>query len=158
YWLAANLAALRPLLIAVDDAHWADEPSLRWLTYLAARLEGLPIGILVALRPVEPTSTATPLLALRTEAPTVVRPGLLTEGGVSALVRATIGQSASDELCAAVRTATGGNPLYLTELLRAVELENRPLAELDLPGLIVGGREAIARRVIARVRGVDPQA
>ena len=38
YWLVVNLAASRPLLIAVDDAHWADEPSLRWLAYLAPRL------------------------------------------------------------------------------------------------------------------------
>ena len=37
YWLAANLAARRPVLIAVDDAHWADEPSLRWVAYLARR-------------------------------------------------------------------------------------------------------------------------
>ena len=44
YWLVANLAASRPLLIAVDDAHWADEPSLRWLAYLAPRLEGLRPG------------------------------------------------------------------------------------------------------------------
>jgi hypothetical protein len=40
YWLAANLAAQRPLLIAVDDAHWADEPSLRWLAYLARGSRG----------------------------------------------------------------------------------------------------------------------
>src|SRR5262249_9077726 len=38
YWLSANLAGLRPLLLAVDDAHWGDEPSLRWLAYLAPRL------------------------------------------------------------------------------------------------------------------------
>jgi predicted ATPase len=31
YWLAANIAVARPLVIAVDDAHWADLPSLRWL-------------------------------------------------------------------------------------------------------------------------------
>ena len=41
YWLAANLSAARPLLLAIDDAHWADESSLRWLTYLARRLDGL---------------------------------------------------------------------------------------------------------------------
>ena len=40
YWLTANLSATLPLLLVVDDAHWADEPSLRWLTYLARRLEG----------------------------------------------------------------------------------------------------------------------
>jgi hypothetical protein len=51
YWLVVNLAASRPLLIAVDDdAHWADEPSLRWLAYLAPRLEGLAAGMLVASR------------------------------------------------------------------------------------------------------------
>src|ERR671933_31922 len=38
YWLAANLATARPLLIAVDDAHWADVPSLRCLAYLAPRV------------------------------------------------------------------------------------------------------------------------
>jgi len=50
YWLVANLAANRPLLIAVDDAHWADKPSLRWLAYLAPRLDGLAAGMLVRYR------------------------------------------------------------------------------------------------------------
>ena len=36
YWLVVNLAARRPLLIAVDDTQWADEPSLRWLAYLGS--------------------------------------------------------------------------------------------------------------------------
>jgi hypothetical protein len=31
YWLAAELAASHPLLLTIDDAHWADPPSLRWL-------------------------------------------------------------------------------------------------------------------------------
>ena len=33
YWLVVNLAAGRPVLLAVDDAHWADEASLRWLAW-----------------------------------------------------------------------------------------------------------------------------
>ena len=41
YWVAANLTARGPVLIAVDDAHWSDEASLRWLAYLAPRIEGL---------------------------------------------------------------------------------------------------------------------
>jgi hypothetical protein len=40
YWLCANLAARRPVLLAVDDAHWCDESSLRFLAYLQRRLEG----------------------------------------------------------------------------------------------------------------------
>ena len=54
--------------------------------------------------------------------------------------------------------ASGGNPLYLTELLRAVELEDRPLAELDPAELLAGGREGVARRVLAGVRGLDRRA
>src|SRR6185369_12389932 len=48
YWLAANLSAARPLLLAIDDAHWADESSLRWLPYLARRLDGLNLVLLLA--------------------------------------------------------------------------------------------------------------
>src|SRR4051812_16812809 len=52
YWLTARLAERTPLLLAVDDAHWADEPSLRYLIYLAGRLADQPIAALVATRPV----------------------------------------------------------------------------------------------------------
>ena len=88
YWLVANLAVIRPLLIAVDDAQWADEPSLRWLAYLAPRLEGLAAGMLVAVRQGDPAVMAAPLLAVRAEA-AVVRPALLSQAGVGAMVRAT---------------------------------------------------------------------
>src|SRR5215468_8373277 len=41
YWLAANVALQQPTLLAIDDLHWADTPSLRWLLYLTRRLEGV---------------------------------------------------------------------------------------------------------------------
>src|SRR5262249_24925294 len=41
YWLTANVASVRPLLLAVDDVHWCDLLSLRWLAYLLPRMEGL---------------------------------------------------------------------------------------------------------------------
>src|SRR5262245_40606524 len=148
YWLAANLAALRPLLLAVDDAHWADEPSLRWLAYLAHRLEGLPLGLLVTLRPGDATAMNPALLALRAETTTIVRPALLSKDASDALVRLTLGDTASQALCAALWEASGGNPLYLTELLRAIELDDRPPAERDPAALLAGGREGIARRVV----------
>src|SRR6516164_2737181 len=158
YWLVTNLAASQPLLIAIDDAHWADEPSLRWLAYLAPRLEGLAAGLLVALRPGDPASMGAPLLAVRAEAAAVLCPALLSDRAVSAMVRAAAGSGASDELCAAVYAASGGNPLYLTELLRAAELSGRPLAALEPAELLAGGLEAIARQVITRVQGLGPGA
>jgi DNA-binding CsgD family transcriptional regulator len=158
YWLVVNLAVSRPLLIAVDDAHWADEPSLRWLAYLAPRLEGLAAGMLVALRQGDPAVMGAPLLAVRAEAAAVLRPALLSEEAVTAVVRAAAGGEANDELCAAVYLACGGNPLYLTELLRAADLSGRPLAALEPAGLLAGGLEGIARQVITRVRGLGPGA
>ena len=158
YWLVANLAAGRPLLIAVDDAHWADEPSLRWLAYLAPRLEGLAAGLLVALRQGDPAVMGAPLLAVRAEASAVLRPALLSEEAVSAVVRAAADGAASNELCAAVYAACGGNPLYLTELLRAAGRDGRPLAALGPGELLAGGLEGIARAVIARVQGLGAEA
>ena len=158
YWLVVNLAAARPLLIAVDDAHWADEPSLRWLAYLAPRLDGLAAGMLVTMRQDDPAGMSAPLLAVRAAAPTVVRPALLSEEAVSAMVRSAAGAGVSDELCSAVYAASGGNPLYLAELLRAAELSGRPLAALEPAELLAGGLEGIARQVITRVNSVGPGA
>jgi tetratricopeptide (TPR) repeat protein len=157
YWLAVNVAARRPLLLTVDDAHWADEPSLRWLAYLAPRLEGLAIALIVALRPSEPVSASASLLAVRAEA-SVIRPRLLSEAAVGAVVRAAVGDGATDELCAAVWAASGGNPFYVTELLRALELDQRSPAGLDPMAALAGGREAIAPRVLAILRAVHPRA
>jgi len=157
YWLVVNLAASRPLLIAVDDAHWADEPSLRWLAYLAPRLEGLAAGVMVALRQDDPAGMSAPLLAVRTAA-AALRPALLSEEAVSAAVNAAADCEAGAELCAAVYAACGGNPLYLTELLRAAEFSGRPLAALKPAELLAGGLEGIAPQVITRVRGLGPGA
>src|SRR5690242_3650630 len=158
YWLVVNLAARGPLLIAVDDAHWADEASLRWLAYLARRLDGLAAGMLVALRPGDPAVQGAPLLAVCAEAAAVLRPALLSERAVSAVVRAADGGEAGDELCAAVYAACGGNPLYLDELLRAADRGGRPLATLEPTELLAGGLDGIARQVIIRVRGLGPDA
>ncbi|HEV2058223.1 MAG TPA: ATP-binding protein [Solirubrobacteraceae bacterium] len=55
YWLTANLAGRAPVLLVVDDAHWADEPSLRFLAYLARRVESLPVTLLIGSRNDEDT-------------------------------------------------------------------------------------------------------
>ena len=154
----APIGGRPPVLITVDDAHWADEPSLRWLAYLAPRLEGLDLSLVIALRSDEPVLTGAPLLALRAEAAMAVRPALLSDGATNAIVRAATRGKASDALCTAVWKASGGNPLYLTELLRAIELDDPARADVDPDELLVAGVEGIARRVVARVRGLDPRA
>ena len=84
YWLAANLAARHPTAIVVDDLHWADAPTLRWLTYLARRLEGLPVLVVLGLRPPE-QSVETDLLTELIADPTalVIRPNALSVSAVA---------------------------------------------------------------------------
>jgi predicted ATPase len=42
YWLINNLAVERPVVLSIDDLHWSDTESLRFLAYLAPRLDGRP--------------------------------------------------------------------------------------------------------------------
>ena len=53
YWLCSNLSETSPLLLVVDDAHWADAPSLRFMHYLARRMGGLNAALLVGTRPTD---------------------------------------------------------------------------------------------------------
>ncbi|MBV8916237.1 MAG: AAA family ATPase [Acetobacteraceae bacterium] len=159
YWLVANLSAGRPLLLAVDDAHWADDPSLRWLAYLARRLEGLRVVLLVAFRHQEPARANASLLALRAEPATVLQPALLSRRAVTQLVRAVMGDAADNQIGETMWAASGGNPLYLAELLRGFEPgAPRVMGERSPPEPMPGGLAAIGRRVIARVRSLDPAA
>ena len=67
YWLVANLAAERPVMLQIDDAHWADASTLRFLLYLRARLDGLALLVLIAARPGEPGVDATLLAQITSE-------------------------------------------------------------------------------------------
>src|SRR5439155_111846 len=77
YWLVANLCERSPVLLAVDDLHWADPASARWLVYLARRLGDLPAVLVAAIRSPEPGIDPTVPAALASEPVTRVlrRPG-----------------------------------------------------------------------------------
>jgi AAA ATPase domain len=120
YWLCLNLAGRAPLLVAVDDVQWADGPSLAWLGYLGHRAAELPVLVVVSVREGDPAAAAPPVAAV-VDAPGVHRVGLrpLTAEGVTALVRTDLGWAASAGFCAACGQLSGGNPLYVRELLAA---------------------------------------
>ncbi|HEV2811613.1 MAG TPA: ATP-binding protein, partial [Solirubrobacteraceae bacterium] len=114
YWLALNLADDGPLLVAVDDLHWCDRPSLRFLAYLVHRLEGVAILVVGALRPSEAGADAALLAELAGDRlTTLLQPRPLSDEAVPALVSARLGADADAAFVAACATATGGNPLLL---------------------------------------------
>ena len=150
YWLAANTAARQPLLIAVDDAHWADMPSVRWLAYLAVRVEDLPVLVLATVRP--PRAGAhSGSLATIARVGTALRPSSLSPQASATVVRAAIGPDATADFCDACRVATGGNPFLLGSLAR--ELAKRGVVPDDVVALRVRGTRAatISHAIVARL-------
>ena len=124
FWVALNLAAERPLVLAIDDLHWCDRPSLRFVAYLARRLEGQPILVAATVRTGEPGTDVALLGEIAHDPSTVaVRPVPLSADAVRALVRERLGAEADEPFCAACHAATGGNPLFLRQLLTALEAD-----------------------------------
>ena len=113
YWLAVDLAAERPLLLVVDDAQWADAPSLEALLHLAARIADSGCGLLLARRTGEPGAERLDELASQ-PATIRIQPRPLSSDGVAALV----GDRASGHLAARLHELTGGNPLLVREAMR----------------------------------------
>ncbi len=150
YWLTANLAATQPVLLAVDDAHWADKPSLRWLAYLAVRLEGLPVLLVTTVRPGEPGTPSGPMSAIA-RAARVIQPSALSREATGMLVRATLGADASHDLCESCHEATGGNPFLLRSLI--VELRDRgELCDHETADAVTEiHSDAISRATLARL-------
>lgn len=156
YWLAANLAGRGPLLLSVDDAHWADRSSLRWLLYAAPRIAELPLGLVIATRACEPGAEQGLLDALMLDdSATVMELQPLSAAGVSALVAPSLARTVQSGFEAACHHSTGGNPLLVNELLRELVAEGatRTAEELDDLGI-----EAIARNVRRRLRGLGHDA
>jgi DNA-binding CsgD family transcriptional regulator len=116
YWLTSNLAEAQPTLLAVDDAHWSDSPSLRFFRFLVPRLADLPVTLAVAARPAEGDAELLPGL-LADPAGSLIRPRELSGVAVAELVRGELSADAHDEFCVACHAVSGGNPFMLRELL-----------------------------------------
>jgi DNA-binding CsgD family transcriptional regulator len=152
YWLTANFASRRPTLLVVDDLHWSDEPSLRWLHYLSRRLEGLPVLLLIGTRP--PEQANLPALVeelLADPAGVVMRPGGLGQKSAAALARERLGGEPAAAFAAALETGSGGNPLYLVALLDAVWQQGLAPTEEHSPQVLELGPRAVSFGVSTRL-------
>ena len=156
FWLTAELGERGPVALLVDDAHWADPESLRFLLHLARRLEGLPVLLAVATRPLSDGDRLLRRLAASADA-VVLCPLPLSAAASEEIVR--VGrQRADDEICRICHARAGGNPFYLRELasgLRAERLERGPAAA---DRLARWSPERVTRYVGARVAAVPPAA
>jgi DNA-binding NarL/FixJ family response regulator len=151
FWLAANLAAERPLALVVDDGQWADRASMRWLVHLARRLDGVPIVVVLATRQGPGAWAPAELAALGEAAATVLRPMPLDETATTDLVLSRLGRGAGAQICHECYVSTGGNPFLLESLLAA--LRSAPTGPGEDAAAVVRriGPEPVARAVLRRI-------
>ncbi len=155
FWLVLNLVEHGPLVIVVDDAHWADDPSLRFLLRIAGRVDEIPVLVLVATRSDGESADRPALTRLLTHrAATHLVPDPLSEPGVGALMARLTGRHVDDELRQASWRATRGNPFFVTEL--GSELAKRSPDRTDAQEVESFIPERVGRYVQDRLAGADP--
>jgi DNA-binding CsgD family transcriptional regulator len=159
YWLTANAAADAPLLLTVDDLHWCDAPSLRWLAYLLPRMEDVDVSIVVGLRPAEP-GEAPALLAQIVADPlaTIIQPAPLSTAATAQLVRESVSPDADDAFCEACHDLTGGNPQLLRELRHWIVAEGVEPTEGNIDRLGEVAALAGSRALATRLARLSPDA
>ena len=151
YWLLANLSQRGPLLLLIDDLHWADAQTARWLVYLSTRIADLPVLVLAAARPAEPGAAEIVDGIADLPDPVTLSLDPLGVGAVGELLRSHFHRAGEEPFVLACLKATGGNPFFLRELLRAAtadDLEPSAANAHLVPDL---GSKEIARSILVRL-------
>jgi DNA-binding CsgD family transcriptional regulator len=140
--LLGRVTRERPLVVVVDDAHWADPSSLLLLQHVARSAAARRLLVMVNVRDTEPLHDVLAGGLLREPATTEVELGGLAAPDVGAQLAALLGGPPADTEVERVHARTGGNPFYVGELGRA--LADGRAADALVP---VGVREVIGGRL-----------
>jgi DNA-binding CsgD family transcriptional regulator len=152
YRLLVNLAETVPVVMLIDDAQWADSASLRFLGFLARRMDSVAVTVIVASR--SGFREGSELLddLLTASDTTVLEPKGLSESAVAELVRRSLGRDADEEFCAACHAVTAGNPLFVRELLRVLAANGTYPGATAVASVWAAAPDAVRRHVAARLR------
>ncbi|MEV6319051.1 AAA family ATPase [Streptomyces sp. NPDC051776] len=158
YWLTADICETQPIAIMVDDLHWADSDSLKFLSYLMPRLEDIQACVVGTLRPFQANDQPNALDQIVTAPSSVtVFPSKLSAEASASLIISEFEKSGSPEpedegFLSACWSATGGNPLLLKELTEALTAEHVEPTAANIPEVHALGPRAVARRVAIWMR------
>ena len=152
YWLCFNLAANRALLIAIDDGHWADAASLRFVSFLATRLEGLRAAVLLAQRPGERDAGDGLLASIQAEPyAELLRPAELSERASAQLIGELFDGVAEPAFCHACFEAAGGNPFYLRALVDGLRADGIRPESQNAQGIAAQVPHTVVRALMLRL-------
>ncbi|QUQ62475.1 ATP-binding protein [Kutzneria sp. CA-103260] len=127
--LLTAMSEQRPVLLVVDDLQWGDQPSLRWLGYLAKRLGGVRATVVVTVREGDPLSERPLVRAVANGARTTLRPGPLSLASTRLMVAEEFGEPGEEEFVQACQEVSDGNPMFLMSVLLGMAVSGyRPIA------------------------------
>jgi hypothetical protein len=150
-------AAVRPLVLVLDDLHWADMSSLRLLLFLARQLHDGSALVIGTYRDADLTLGEHPARALLAEL--AGQAGLLQLAGltvadVGRLLTAVCGERPPDALAAEVHERTGGNPFFVQQTARLLAAQGAPLDRASVTGVPRAAGDVLARRLARLPRDV----
>lgn len=158
YWATAALAERRPLLLAIDDAHWADAGSLDYVGFMLPRLEELPVALVITSRTDEPNPPEGLGRVLTDPSIRHLKPAPLSAEATTTLLSHELGHQPEQSFATACHEVSGGNPFLLSELVRTLVQQ----------GIEPGGRqvelvreqapERISQMVLRRLRQLSSEA
>ncbi len=141
--LLEALAKTRPVVLTLDDLHWADDSSLEAVAHLLRHPPKAPLVLALAFRP----APVRPLLSGALH--TAERDGTVTERPLAALSReeseALLGEGMPGPVRSAIFDEGGGNPFFLEQLAREHAAGRRGAAALDGPPAAPGVPRAVLR-------------
>ena len=150
FWLLANLAERQPLLLSLDDLHWSDAASLRFLEFIAPRLDELAIAVVAAVRPREPGPHSDLTARLATQAEVIsLRP--LSVESAGALLEEGLGSHVDSAFATGCHRITAGNPLFLDELIGELRRQGIEPVEAAVGRVEQLGPPSISQIVLVRV-------
>ena len=158
YWLASNLSADTPTVLAIDDLQWCDAPSARALAFIARRLSGQPLALIFATRPLDPATMPEAASLATDPAVELLRPEPLTPGAAGLVVANRLAGDPDPAFVRACLEVTGGNPFLLGELLEEASARGmRPnaAAAAEVGSLVPRG---VANTVLLRLARLPTRA
>jgi DNA-binding SARP family transcriptional activator len=151
--LLHNLAASQPLVIVLDDLHWADQSSLRLLEFAVGGLQTAAVMLVGTFRDAEarqpPLANTLATLARAPELERLALPGL-SVAEVGDYVAAVVGEDADPTLADSLHDRTAGNPFFVAELVRLMQDEGK-LGGSDAAAPVPEGVRDVLRTRLARL-------
>lgn len=125
-----NLAARRPVMVAIDDVQWLDTPTRRTLEFAVRRMVDRPIGVLLAHRS---GAAEAPGCWLTDIEATDIELHPLSASDLGSIIHRQLGAGFLRPMLARIERETAGNPLIAVELARAILRRGQRFTDAPLP-------------------------